>query len=41
LGLIYGVFDLWMVALVALGFVAAFGYVWVCTDLVDRGGPAV
>jgi hypothetical protein len=30
-----------MLAFVALGFVAAFGYVWVCADLVDRGGPVV
>jgi hypothetical protein len=26
-----------MLAFVALGFVAAFGYVGVCADLVDRG----
>jgi hypothetical protein len=30
-----------MLAFVALGFVAAFGYVGVCTDLVDRNGPVV
>jgi hypothetical protein len=30
-----------MLALVALGFVAAFGYVWACADLVDRGGPVL